>query len=105
MCCCRARSASTPIAPAAACGAGYPALNPSRAIEEAVLRQIAALREGAGEDVEIYLDLNLNFRPEGYLRLARVLEERRPRLAGTRRRRSGDAGNDPAKLWHTYSIA
>jgi L-alanine-DL-glutamate epimerase-like enolase superfamily enzyme len=55
-------------------GAGYPALNPSRTIEEAVLRQIAALREGAGADVEIYLDLNLNFRPEGYLRLARVLE-------------------------------
>lgn len=60
--------------PGRGASAGFPALNPSRAIEKAVVRQITALREGAGPDVEIYLDLNLNFRTEGFLRFARALE-------------------------------
>jgi L-alanine-DL-glutamate epimerase-like enolase superfamily enzyme len=43
-----------------------------------LLRQIEALvgtfREAVGRDVEIALDLNFNFRPEGFARIARALE-------------------------------
>jgi L-alanine-DL-glutamate epimerase-like enolase superfamily enzyme len=35
---------------------------------------MTAFREGAGPDVGLKLDINFNFRPEGYLRMARALE-------------------------------
>src|SRR5690606_12800934 len=36
--------------------------------------QMTAFREGAGPDIGLKLDINFNFRPEGYLRMARALE-------------------------------
>lgn len=59
---------------------GGPELNPSFAVEEALDRQLAAFREGTGKDVEFLLDLNFNFKTEGYVRLVRALEQKQHRL-------------------------
>ncbi len=53
---------------------GFPALNADRHVLRALERQLAAFREGAGRDVDILVDLNFNFKTEGFLRVARVLE-------------------------------
>ncbi|WP_114951563.1 mandelate racemase/muconate lactonizing enzyme family protein [Sphingosinicella terrae] len=53
---------------------GHPELNIDPAILRAFTDQIEALRDGAGPDVEIAFDLNCNFRPEGYRKLARAAE-------------------------------
>jgi L-alanine-DL-glutamate epimerase-like enolase superfamily enzyme len=60
--------------------AGGPELNPSLRIEEALDKQLAAFRDGTGKDVEFLLDLNFNFKTEGYIRLVRALEQRQHRL-------------------------
>ncbi|MBS0244079.1 MAG: mandelate racemase/muconate lactonizing enzyme family protein, partial [Proteobacteria bacterium] len=60
--------------------AGGPELNPSLHVEQALDRQLAAFREGTGNDVEFLLDLNFNFKTEGYIRLVRSLEQRHHRL-------------------------
>ena len=59
---------------------GGPELNPSLRIEEALDKQLAAFREGTGKGVEFLLDLNFNFKTEGYVRLVRALEQRQHRL-------------------------
>jgi L-alanine-DL-glutamate epimerase-like enolase superfamily enzyme len=51
-----------------------PELNAERWVLEALKAQMAAFREGAGPEVDILLDLNFNFKTEGYLRVARALE-------------------------------
>ncbi|MGI9424138.1 MAG: mandelate racemase/muconate lactonizing enzyme family protein [Hyphomicrobiaceae bacterium] len=56
---------------------GGPELNLTQDVTEALHLQLSALREGAGEDVEFLLDLNFNFKTEGYIRLARALEKHR----------------------------
>jgi len=53
--------------------AGWPDLNPSRRIIGALDEQLAAFREGTGPEVEFLLDLNFNFKTEGYIRVARAL--------------------------------
>ena len=60
--------------------AGGPELNPSLQVEQALDKQLAAFREGTGNDVEFLLDLNFNFKTEGYIRLVRSLEQRQHRL-------------------------
>jgi L-alanine-DL-glutamate epimerase-like enolase superfamily enzyme len=52
-----------------------PELNAERHVIDALQKLIAALQAGAGPGVEILLDLNYNFRTEGYLRVARALDE------------------------------
>jgi galactonate dehydratase len=59
---------------------GGPELNPSLRVEEALDKQLAAFRDGTGKDVEFLLDLNFNFKTEGYVRLVRALEQREHRL-------------------------
>ena len=54
---------------------GWPELNPDARTVEALRAQLAALREGAGEDVELLLDLNFNFKTEGFLKVARALDD------------------------------
>lgn len=54
---------------------GWPALNPPRFVMEALEDYIGALREAAGEEMHIMLDLNLNFRTDGYIKAARRLEK------------------------------
>jgi len=54
-------------------GPGAPELNADRSLIEALKAQIGAFRDGAG-DVDILLDLNFNFKTEGYIKVARALE-------------------------------
>ncbi len=42
---------------------------------EGLRAQMAAFRQGAGPGVGLHLDLNFNFRTEGYIRIAQALEE------------------------------
>lgn len=49
----------------------------NRMIEEAV-KTLTAFREGAGEDADIFFDVNFCFEIEGYLRLESALRELRP---------------------------
>jgi len=53
---------------------GFPELNPDRHVLRALGHQLAAFREGAGPDMDILVDLNFNFKTEGFLKAARVLE-------------------------------
>ncbi len=51
-----------------------PELNAERDVIKAVTEQMAALREGAGDEVDLLLDLNFNFKTEGYIKMTRALE-------------------------------
>lgn len=53
---------------------GHPELNVDDRIIEALLAQLGALRDGAGKDVALLVDLNFNYKPEGFRRLARAVE-------------------------------
>lgn len=55
-------------------GAGHPELNLTGATLGSILELLAAFRQGAGPGVDLLLDLNFNFRPEGVRRIARALE-------------------------------
>jgi galactonate dehydratase len=52
-----------------------PGLNVSPKLIRNVRRHLQALREGAGDDVQILIDLNFNARPEGLLALLRALDD------------------------------
>ena len=54
---------------------GWPELNAGSRVIDSLRRQLAALREGAGPDVGIHLDLNFNFKTEGYLQVTRALDD------------------------------
>ena len=55
-------------------GDGFPELNAEREVLRAMAAQLEALREGAGPDVDILVDLNFNFKTEGFLKVARAME-------------------------------
>lgn len=52
-----------------------PELNADRKVIDNVVRHLEALREGAGPDVDILLDVNYNMKTEGLLRLLRAIED------------------------------
>ena len=52
---------------------GGPELNADDALVEGIVDQMEAFREGAGPGVALKLDLNFNFKPEGYRKIARAL--------------------------------
>jgi L-alanine-DL-glutamate epimerase-like enolase superfamily enzyme len=54
-------------------GAG-PALNASPDLLQDTVELMAAFRRGAGDDVDLMIDANFNFRSDGFVRLARALE-------------------------------
>jgi L-alanine-DL-glutamate epimerase-like enolase superfamily enzyme len=56
---------------------GYPELNLDRRLLPALDRQLRAMREGAGPDAEIMLDINFHFKTEGFLEIVRALEPHR----------------------------
>jgi galactonate dehydratase len=60
--------------PGFARGAGFPELNADRSVIRAVRDQLAAFREGAGPDMDILVDLNFNYKTEGFLTMARAME-------------------------------
>lgn len=53
---------------------GYPELNLDGRVLETLKRQLAALREGGGPDLELMLDINFHFKPEGFLQIVRAIE-------------------------------
>jgi L-alanine-DL-glutamate epimerase-like enolase superfamily enzyme len=53
---------------------GWPALNADRQIIRSLRNQLEAFRAGAGPDTGIMLDLNFNYRTEGYLAVTRALD-------------------------------
>jgi L-alanine-DL-glutamate epimerase-like enolase superfamily enzyme len=53
---------------------GWPELNVDRRILGIIEAEMAAFRAGAGPDVDLLLDLNFNFKTEGYLAVARAIE-------------------------------
>jgi galactonate dehydratase len=55
-------------------GPGHPALNLADDVLDALLAQLAALREGAGAGVRLMVDLNFNYKPEGLRRIAKAVE-------------------------------
>ena len=55
-------------------GAG-PELNVEKRIVDGLREQLEAFREGAGPDMGIHLDLNFNCKTEGYLQIARALDD------------------------------
>ena len=52
-----------------------PELNVTRKVTRGLREHLGALREGAGNDVEILLDLNFNARTEGYLEILRTVAD------------------------------
>jgi L-alanine-DL-glutamate epimerase-like enolase superfamily enzyme len=52
-----------------------PELVVDRALLRDLVEQLTALREGAGDDVDILLDLNFNFRTSGYLEVLRAVAD------------------------------
>lgn len=52
----------------------FPELNADRHVLGALREELAAFRDGAGPDVDILLDLNFNFKTEGFLKVARAAE-------------------------------
>jgi galactonate dehydratase len=55
-------------------GDGYPDLNADRYVLDALRAELAAFREGAGKGMDILVDLNWNFKTEGFLKCARAME-------------------------------
>jgi len=55
-------------------GDGYPDLNADRYVLDALRTELAAFREGAGKGMDILVDLNWNFKTEGFLKCARTME-------------------------------
>ena len=60
--------------PGSARGPGFPELNLPEDVLAALLDQIAAVREGAGPKFGIAIDLNFNYRAEGFRRIAKKVE-------------------------------
>jgi len=56
-------------------GAGGPELNVEKSVIDGLRAQLEALRDGAGPDMGIHLDLNFNCKTEGYLQITRALDD------------------------------
>lgn len=61
--------------PGSALGPGFPELNVDQHIIKALRLQLEAMRKGGGDDLELIVDLNFNYRIDGYRRLARAVED------------------------------
>jgi galactonate dehydratase len=53
---------------------GHPELNAERPVLRAIADELTALRQGAGPEMGLHLDLNFNFKTEGYRKVARTVE-------------------------------
>lgn len=52
----------------------FPQLNAERSVLRSMCEQLEAFREGAGPSMDILVDLNFNFKTEGFLKMARAME-------------------------------
>jgi L-alanine-DL-glutamate epimerase-like enolase superfamily enzyme len=66
----KARSHVPGFAPAA----GFPELNADRHLLAAIRAQLGTIRDAVGPGVDIMVDLNFNYKTEGYLQLVRAME-------------------------------
>ncbi len=64
-----------PKSPGHGVGSGYPALNPDPEMFAALERQLEAIRKGAGDDLGLMVDLNFNFKREGFKQVLHRLEK------------------------------
>jgi L-alanine-DL-glutamate epimerase-like enolase superfamily enzyme len=55
-------------------GPEFPQLNAERSLLAGLREQLAAFRQGTGPDMDILVDLNFNFKTEGFLKVARAIE-------------------------------
>jgi galactonate dehydratase len=53
----------------------HPELNVQKALLRGICLHLAALREGAGPDVDLLLDLNFNAKTEGYIKILRAIAD------------------------------
>ena len=53
----------------------YPELNVDRAAIKNLVDHLGALRDGAGPDMDILIDLNFNAKTEGYLKILKAIED------------------------------
>ena len=60
--------------PGSQLGKGHPELNYDEDLVDALVAQLSALREGAGERMRLIVDLNFNYTTEGFRRLAKAVE-------------------------------
>ena len=60
--------------PGSQLGKGHPELNYDEDLVDALVAQLSALREGAGERMRLIVDLNFNYKTEGFRRLAKAVE-------------------------------
>src|SRR5207245_10810725 len=51
----------------------FPELHADRHVLGALREELAAFRQGAGADVDILVDLNFNFKTEGFLKVAQTI--------------------------------
>ncbi len=54
---------------------GGPELNADREILAAIDKWVGVLRNAVGDDIDIAVDLNFNFKTEGYIKIGRILEQ------------------------------
>ena len=59
--------------PGYARGANFPELTAEQPYAKAIAEQLAAFREGAGPDTQIHVDLNFNYKTEGFVRMAKAM--------------------------------
>ena len=52
---------------------GAPELNAEPWLVDLIVKQMEAFKNGAGPDIGLKLDLNFNFKTEGYIRIAKAL--------------------------------
>lgn len=55
-------------------GSGWPELNFNRALADGMVAQMQAMRRGGGPRMNLHVDLNFNFKTEGYIQMAQALE-------------------------------
>lgn len=61
--------------PGFAKSAGGPELNADRDVTKKIERWVSSLRDAVGDKIDIILDLNYNFKTEGYIKIGRMLEK------------------------------
>ena len=55
-------------------GQGFPELNADPALLAGIADALAAFRQGAGPDMGLHLDINFNFKTDGFIKVARACE-------------------------------
>ena len=60
--------------PGFARGDSFPELNPERYAVNAIKDQLAAFRQAVGPNIDIMVDLNFNYKTEGFIQMARAME-------------------------------